>query len=125
MEHKRSWVAYVVVRVLSFAVPFAIVMLALPAWQYNWLVGLVAGTLVGLCVSYIFLQRQRQQMGSDLAGLRERRDLRTADERAEDELVDGASADAPTSTDSGSGNDGASSEPGSEADVAPEDDGRA
>lgn len=90
MVSKRAWVGYTVIRVLAFLIPFAIVMLTLPAWSYNWIVGLIAGTIIGAAVSYIFLRRQRMQMGDDLAEMRNRRDQRTKLDREEDDALEGA-----------------------------------
>mgnify|MGYP003604959236 CR=1 FL=1 len=35
MNSKRAWLVYTVIRLLAFAVPFAVVMLALPDWQWT------------------------------------------------------------------------------------------
>lgn len=89
MDSKRAWIGYSVIRVLAFFVPFVIVMVAFPTWQYNWLVGVILGTIVGVAVSYIFLRRQRMRMVQDLADLRARKDKRSALDREEDALIDG------------------------------------
>lgn len=110
MNSKRAWLVYTVIRLLAFAVPFAVVMLALPAWQWNWLAGAAIGAIVSACISVIFLRGTRQQMGADLQRLSERKDSRTADDKDEDAALDSsdeaasvevASVDVePTDTDS-------------------------
>lgn len=90
MEHKRAWLLYVVVRVLAFAIPFVAVVVALPSWPYAWVVGALAGTVIGLCVSYIFLKPQRDRIADDIAEMRGRRDTRSDDERDEDRTLDEA-----------------------------------
>ncbi|MFC5128027.1 DUF4229 domain-containing protein [Pseudoclavibacter helvolus] len=66
MNSKRAWLVYTVIRLLAFAVPFAVVMLALPDWQWNWLAGAAVGAIISACISVIFLRGTRQQMGADL-----------------------------------------------------------
>ncbi|PPF42888.1 hypothetical protein C5B85_15045 [Pseudoclavibacter sp. AY1F1] len=88
MNSKRAWLVYTVIRLLAFAVPFAVVMLALPAWQWNWLAGAAVGAIISACISVIFLRGTRQQMGADLQRLSERKDSRTADDKDEDAALD-------------------------------------
>lgn len=88
MNSKRAWLVYTVIRLLAFAVPFAVVMLALPAWQWNWLAGAAVGAIISACISVIFLRGTRQQMGADLQRLSERKDARTADDKDEDAALD-------------------------------------
>ncbi|WP_371029819.1 DUF4229 domain-containing protein [Pseudoclavibacter sp. JSM 162008] len=88
MNSKRAWLVYSVIRLLAFAVPFAVVMLALPAWQWNWLAGALIGAVISACISVIFLRGTRQQMGDDLQRLTERKDARTADDKDEDVALD-------------------------------------
>ncbi|GGA69129.1 hypothetical protein GCM10011490_19620 [Pseudoclavibacter endophyticus] len=88
MDSKRAWVGYAVIRVLAFVVPFTLVMVAYPAWSFNWVAGVVAGTIIGVGVSYLFLRRHRLRMGADLAAIRERRDQRMQLDREEDSVLD-------------------------------------
>ncbi|WP_424466054.1 DUF4229 domain-containing protein [Pseudoclavibacter helvolus] len=88
MNSKRAWLVYTVIRLLAFAVPFAVVMLALPDWQWNWLAGAAVGAIISACISVIFLRGTRQQMGADLQRLSERKDARTADDKDEDAALD-------------------------------------
>lgn len=96
MNSKRAWLVYTVIRLLAFAVPFAVVMLALPAWQWNWLAGAAVGAIISACISVIFLRGTRQQMGADLQRLSERKDSRTADDKDEDAALDTTEKVSPT-----------------------------
>lgn len=96
MNSKRAWLVYSVIRLLAFAIPFAVVMLALPAWQWSWLAGALVGAIISACISVIFLRGTRQKMGDDLQRLSERKDARTADDKLEDAALDGEAG--PTST---------------------------
>lgn len=66
MKTSRAWTVYALVRVLAFIVPFGIIMLVLPSWQWNWLVGVIVGAIVSLAVSQIFLYRERHTMADSL-----------------------------------------------------------
>jgi len=96
MKSQRAWVTYTVIRILSFAVPFAVVMLALPTVQFNWIIAAAVGATISLCVSFIFLRSARVRMSGDLAELRTRKDRRTEGDREEDALVDEAEAERAT-----------------------------
>ncbi|VXB62832.1 DUF4229 domain-containing protein [Pseudoclavibacter sp. 8L] len=89
MNSKRAWLVYSVIRLLAFAIPFAVVMLALPTWQWSWLAGALVGAIISACISVIFLRGTRQKMGDDLQRLSERKDARTADDKLEDAALDG------------------------------------
>lgn len=84
MQSKRAWLVYVLVRLLAFAIPFAVIMLALRGWPYDWVAAGAAGALISLLVSYIFLRQHRTRMGADLRALRSRRDPRGELELEED-----------------------------------------
>lgn len=75
MDLTRAWVTYVVVRLLAFVVPFALVMLALPGWQWNWLLGAVFGALASQSISVIALRPHRERIAQGLA------ERRAAEER--------------------------------------------
>lgn len=96
MNSKRAWLVYTVIRLLAFAVPFAVVMLALPDWQWNWLAGAAVGAIISACISVIFLRGTRQQMGADLQRLSERKDSRTTDDKDEDAALDTTEKVSPT-----------------------------
>lgn len=88
MQSKRAWITYTIIRILAIFIPFAVVMFAFPAMPYNWVLGLVVGTIVSAAVSFLFLRDARTRMGDDLASLRARRDTRTELDREEDEVLD-------------------------------------
>ena len=99
MTPTRAWITYALLRLAAFAVPFVIVMLVLPDFRFNWVIGGVVGVAVGLAVSEIFLRRQRIAIGEQLEQRREQRDAtraerRSALEREEDADVEGL-ADGP------------------------------
>ena len=98
MDSKRAWFGYLVIRVLAFAVPFAAIMFALPGWRWNWVAGLVAGSIISVAVSYIFLQPQRTRMAEDVKHARTRTDRRSALDKEEDAALDEAEEAAPAAT---------------------------
>ncbi|RRJ86018.1 DUF4229 domain-containing protein [Gulosibacter macacae] len=91
MRTSSAWITYTVVRLLAFAIPFIVIMLVLPAWQWNWLTGLIAGTVISLAVSEIFLRKQKIAIGEAIeqrrAG-RADRDRRPAVDIEEDADLD-------------------------------------
>ena len=92
--NKRSWITFTVVRLLAFFVP----LLALLFMQVNpWIATLIAA-VIGLCVSYIFLRRPREEVARELYEVRHA-EKPTA--RADDEAED-AALDAQHVTDTGS-----------------------
>lgn len=87
MKTSRAWIIYTIVRLLSFVVPFVIVMLLLPGWQWNWLVAMIVATIVGIVVSMIFLRSERMAIGGAIMEQREGRVV-GMDAKAEDALLD-------------------------------------
>lgn len=73
MKTSRAWTIYILVRVLAFIVPFGIVMLVLPTWQWNWLVAVVVGAIVSLTISQIFLYRERFALADSMQARAEAR----------------------------------------------------
>ncbi|SJM55996.1 DUF4229 domain-containing protein [Gulosibacter sp. 10] len=99
MNTSRAWVIYTIVRVLAFIVPFAIIMLVLPGWQWNWLVGLVVATIVNLSVTEIFLHEHRTMIAKSFQDRQEARERGRIDTRRpidveEDEILDAQEAEA-------------------------------
>ena len=45
MTATRAWIIYTLTRLGSFVVPFVAIMLILPDWQWNWLVGIAVGAV--------------------------------------------------------------------------------
>ena len=93
MDLTRAWITYVVVRVVAFVVPFAAVMLALPGWQWNWLLGAVFGALASQALSVIALRPQRERIAQGLAERRAAED-RPRDTRRAVDLEEDADLDA-------------------------------
>lgn len=94
---RTAWIVYIVLRLLFFAVPFAVLYaIGLTPW-----VAAVFAALIGVALSVIFLARSRSTASESIYEWRNRD--RTADDIVEDEAVDagasngGASAaDAPS-----------------------------
>ncbi|WP_350347960.1 DUF4229 domain-containing protein [Agromyces sp. G08B096] len=85
MKSAPAWLWYTVLRVLLFAVPFAVLMLSGVVW---WLSAIVAA-LFGLAASAVFLRKQRDQISRDLYAVRHReRPAVTADDEAEDSAIE-------------------------------------
>lgn len=84
-----AWVAFTVLRVLAFLVPFVL------AWVLGASVLLAAliAAIAGLCLSVIFLSGQRTAMSGELAALRRRPEKPRKPETGEDELVEDAAVD--------------------------------
>ena len=85
-----AWAVFSVLRVLFFLVPLVVVY----AFSANLLVAAGIATVVGLCLSVIFLSRQRRAFSGELAATRgrperPRRPSTGEDENAEDAAVDG------------------------------------
>lgn len=95
MSIGKAWLIYTSVRILSFVIPFALVYLALTPWKWEWLVALIAGTLISFLVSQIFLRNARAAIGYSIQQHREARtDTRTRADREEDALLDAAEREA-------------------------------
>lgn len=85
MKSLPVWLKYTVLRVLLFAVPFAVLMLAGVTW---WLSAIVAA-LFGLAASAVFLRGSRDEMSRTLYAARHREEpAPMADDDAEDAAVD-------------------------------------
>ncbi|WP_308798632.1 DUF4229 domain-containing protein [Agromyces silvae] len=85
MKSVPVWLKYTVLRVLLFAVPFTVLMLAGVTW---WISALVAA-LFGLAASAVFLRASRDQMSRNLYAARNREQPATEpDADAEDAAVD-------------------------------------
>jgi hypothetical protein len=85
-------VYYTVLRLLTFAVPLAVLMLlGITPW-----IATILAALIGLSVSYIFLQRPREAVSRDLYDLRHGTRKKAADENAEDAVSDAAASDTGT-----------------------------
>jgi hypothetical protein len=82
------WVTYSVLRLLAIVVPLVILLVFVP-FEY-WPVSVIAAVLIGLCLSYIFLGKQRADVSRELYERRHRKRAATADDYAEDAEIDAA-----------------------------------
>ncbi|HEV7849435.1 MAG TPA: DUF4229 domain-containing protein [Mycetocola sp.] len=83
---------YTVLRLLTFAVPLAVLLLlGIEPW-----IATILAALIGLSVSYIFLQRPREAVSRDLYELRHGAKKPAEDENAEDTVSDAAASDTVT-----------------------------
>ncbi|HWH97803.1 MAG TPA: DUF4229 domain-containing protein [Pseudolysinimonas sp.] len=74
----RAWLVFSALRVLVFAVPFAILLAIGLEW---WIAALIAA-VVGFCASYIFLRPLRDRVALQLAEVRTPKP--SVDDEAED-----------------------------------------
>ncbi len=89
MTATRAWIIYTLTRLGSFVVPFVAIMLILPDWQWNWLVGIAVGAVVSSSISQIFLSKHRAVMAEQIAARRaEKVDHRAPIDIEEDALLD-------------------------------------
>lgn len=93
MHTTRAWIVYTLVRLISFALPLILILLALPGWQWSWLLGIAAGAVVSALVSFIFLDKQRTAMAESLAARRDRREKKGPTPAEEDESFEDAVVD--------------------------------
>jgi len=102
------WITYTVLRLLAIIVPLVILLLVVP-FQF-WPVSVVAAVIIGLCLSYLFLGKQRAAVAHSMSERRGKRRPATSDDDAEDAEIDreagtpsegerGAEADAVQKTD--------------------------
>lgn len=81
---RRAWIVYTVLRLLFFAVPFAV--LYFIGWP--WWLALVVATLASVSLSVIFLSKPRDAASTGIHEWRTKE--RTIDDIVEDEAVDEA-----------------------------------
>jgi cobalamin synthase len=84
----KPWVVYSLVRLGLFAVLLVILVPLLSALVPAWVSAVIAA-LIAMCVSYLVLGRQRRAVATSIAEARETRRERSADERAEDDALEG------------------------------------
>jgi uncharacterized membrane protein YraQ (UPF0718 family) len=90
-----AWVTFSALRLLLIAVPLAILLVL----QVNWVIATIAAVLIGLCLSYIFLRRRREQTSAELYAISTRgRTPVTIDDDIEDAAIDNAEAAARAKT---------------------------
>ena len=99
MKAFPAWLVFTVLRVLTFVVPFILLLLlGIPGW-----LSALLSAVIGLCLSYIFLRKPRESVARGLYEVRHReKEPVHPDAESEDAAVDRASA-ADGSTDHGAG----------------------
>mgnify|MGYP001100716670 CR=1 FL=1 len=85
MKPSTAWIVYSALRLLFFAVPFAV--LYFIGW--HWLLSAVVATLIAVSLSVIFLSKQRATAAQSIQTWRDQE--RTADDIVEDDAVEAAS----------------------------------
>ncbi|MGW4928706.1 DUF4229 domain-containing protein [Agromyces sp. NPDC004153] len=87
MKSVPTWIWYTALRVLLFAVPLAVLLIA----GVNPWVSAAVAALFGLSASLIFLRRQREEIAGDLYAARHReKPAVREDDEEEDAAVDAA-----------------------------------
>lgn len=76
----RTWLLFTALRLLAFVIPFVI----LYALGVEWWIAALGATVVGFCVSYIFLAPLRDRAALQLAEARAKGAKPGTDEEAED-----------------------------------------
>ncbi|MEV4685939.1 DUF4229 domain-containing protein [Microbacterium sp. LWH3-1.2] len=92
----RSAIVYSVLRLLTFLVPFGILMLFPIMREYYWLAAIFAA-LIGLSLSVLFLRKPLDDVTSGLAERRAKARAGASDEEAEDAAADAAAPDGDAS----------------------------
>lgn len=87
VKPRTAWIVYTLLRLVFFAVPFAVLMLI----GWHWLLSAVVATLIAVSLSVIFLSKQRQTAAQSIQTWRDRD--RTPDDVVEDTAVESAEAD--------------------------------
>lgn len=82
MKKIPLWLAYTLLRIAFFVVPFAFLML----FNITWWISAILAAVIGLSSSYIFLARLRNHMSTAIyeARAKQKRASPGADEAAED-----------------------------------------
>ncbi|AWB94523.1 DUF4229 domain-containing protein [Agromyces badenianii] len=90
MKSLPVWIWYTVLRVLLFAVPLAVLLIA----GVDPLVSTIVAAVFGLSASLLFLRRPRESMASDLYAARHRETpLVAEDDEVEDAAIERDSRD--------------------------------
>ena len=81
--YSRQWIVFSLIRVGTFAAALALLMLL----GLNVFVAAIGAAVIGFCVSYIFLRKQREAVSISIGHLRENKD-RDHDNDLENEALD-------------------------------------
>lgn len=86
-----SWLTYTVLRLGLFAIPLGILL----AIRMPWPFAIIVAALIGLCLSYLLLPKQRHAVAEDLHRIRssQRPVKRSIDELVEDTIDDNVSGE--------------------------------
>ncbi|GAA3736118.1 hypothetical protein GCM10022239_10060 [Leifsonia bigeumensis] len=84
MSPARRILLYSIIRVILFAVPFAILMVVNVPW---WASALISVVIAG-CLSYLFLTKQRNEVAETVYGWRHNGTSRDDDNDLENEALD-------------------------------------
>lgn len=89
---RKAWTIYILLRLLFFAVPFALLVLLLNSWGWPYwptaLLSTAIAALVSVSLSVIFLSKPRDIASESIYAWRHRD--RTADDVVEDDALDAA-----------------------------------
>ena len=92
MKAIPPWLTYTVLRLAVFAVPLVVLLLL----NFPWWISCLVAALIGLCLSYLLLVKQRRAVAADLYEIRQGRQKpakRSDDEIREDSLLDNVSGE--------------------------------
>ena len=81
--YSRQWIVFSLIRVGTFAAALAILMVV----GLNLFVAAIGAAVIGFCVSYIFLRKQREAVSTSIGHLRANKD-RDRDNELENEALD-------------------------------------
>ncbi len=81
--YSRQWILFSLIRVGTFAVALALLLLL----GVNVFVAALGAAVIGFCVSYIFLRKQREAVSTSIGHLRANKD-RDRDNELENEALD-------------------------------------
>jgi hypothetical protein len=81
--YSRQWIVFSLIRVGTFAAALAILVLV----GLNVFVAAIGAAVIGFCVSYIFLRKQREAVSTSIGHLRANKD-RDRDNELENEALD-------------------------------------
>jgi 4-hydroxybenzoate polyprenyltransferase len=81
--YTRHWIVFSLIRVGTFAAALALLL----ALGVNFYVAAIGAAVIGFCISYIFLRRQRDAVATSIVRLRATK-IRDRDNEIENEALD-------------------------------------
>lgn len=103
---KAPWISYTLLRLLLIVVPLVILLIVVP-FEY-WPFSVTAAVIIGLCLSYLLLRKQRDAISRDIY---ERRRTVAAPHATKDDEVEDAAVDATEAPAASEGERGAEGGP--------------